>query len=369
MCAKKKAFTAAKNSTHPAAPPPKYKIAKIGRIHYIGRVMKLLKHTWLRTFLWILLISLSIWSCGVVYYMILSSLFIPYIAILLVLYAMMIWKKTWISTCTKIMGGISLCLLGFYCYYPASNDRLWLSSWEKLPEATIQGNILTIHQLRDFRYTSEHEFQNTYVTRQFPLDKLESLDLFVSHWDNMEGIAHTMLSFGFSNGQYLTLSCETRKEKNKIDDLIGGIFKQSHFIYIWGSEEDLIALRTNYRHEEVYLYRVVLSRQDIRTLLVSFLERSNELLTKPEFYNTLTHNCTTAFIPSFQRIDPNIRFRLRLISNGNIDRYTFEKQGLQRHENESFEALKARSRIPFDSAKEDRENYSTQIRKSVGLIQ
>lgn len=167
MCVQRKnnknGIASASGIPHLTPPPSKFKVAKELKIHYIDRIMKLLKYTWLRRLLFVLLSCLSIWSCGVVYYMILSSLLIPYIAILLALYVTMLWKKKWRSRCASITATICLCLLVFYCAYPPSNDRPWLSSWEKLPEAIIQGDKLTIHQLRDFHYTSEHEFQNTYV--------------------------------------------------------------------------------------------------------------------------------------------------------------------------------------------------------------
>lgn len=315
-----------------------------------------------------LLISFSLWGAGVVYYMLSETLLVPYCIMMIIAGVSLLFLRKNLSkkfrrSIYSAMWVISLGLLLFYFIYPASNERPWMSSWKKIPVATISKDTLTIHNLRNFKYTTETNFDSNYVTRTYDLSQVQSLDLFVSHWDGMEKIAHTMLSFGFCDGQFLTLSCETRKEWGKKDDLLGGIFKQSHFIYIWGTETDLIALRTNYRHEEVYLYRMNISPQEIRPILLSFLESSNRLLTHPEFYNTVTHNCTTAFIPSFQTIYPQLRFHLNILTNGNLDHYIFDKRGLHTRPEESFKALKTRSLIPFDISKNNFEDYSKSIRK------
>jgi len=62
-------------------------------------------------------------------------------------------------------------------------------------------------------------------------------------------------------------------------------------------ERDVVRLRTNYRHdppEEVHLYRLQASIDDARRVFLQYLQKINALKERPEFYNTLTTNCTTA---------------------------------------------------------------------------
>ena len=60
-----------------------------------------------------------------------------------------------------------------------------------------------------------------------------------------------------------------------------------------GDEQDIIRLRTNIRRERVYLYRVRMPRQEVRQLLVDYLARVEKLEERPEWYNSITSNCTT----------------------------------------------------------------------------
>ena len=61
-------------------------------------------------------------------------------------------------------------------------------------------------------------------------------------------------------------------------------------------ERDVIRLRTNYRRdppEDVYIYRAKAPIEVRRRLFLEYMHRISALRTQPEFYNTLTTNCTT----------------------------------------------------------------------------
>lgn len=75
--------------------------------------------------------------------------------------------------------------------------------------------------------------------------------------------------------------------------------KQYELIYMVGDERDLIGLRTNYRKappEDVYLYRVRAPLENMRRFFMDYIRAINSLKEQPEFYNTLTTNCTTNVI-------------------------------------------------------------------------
>lgn len=54
----------------------------------------------------------------------------------------------------------------------------------------------------------------------------------------------------------------------------------------------------------IYLYPIKADAERRRAMLMSMFRRANELAEQPEFYNTLTHNCTTNIINSFNAIAP-----------------------------------------------------------------
>jgi hypothetical protein len=96
-----------------------------------------------------------------------------------------------------------------------------------------------------------------------------------------------MVSFTFSWGIHLVVSAEIRKEKWESFDAVLGTLNQYELVYIVGSENDLIKLRTNYRKNEVYMYPINTPKEKIQKLFLSMMHRTDKLSREPEFYNTL----------------------------------------------------------------------------------
>jgi hypothetical protein len=87
------------------------------------------------------------------------------------------------------------------------------------------------------------------------------LDFYVSYWSDGP-VGHTFLSFIFDNAPPLNISIETRPEVGEGFDPIASLFKQFELIYVVGEERDLVGVRTNHRHETVYLCRLNTSADD-----------------------------------------------------------------------------------------------------------
>ncbi|MCX5898946.1 MAG: DUF4105 domain-containing protein, partial [Proteobacteria bacterium] len=138
-----------------------------------------------------------------------------------------------------------------------TNNRDWQTDVAVLPYASIQGNLVTIHNIRNFNYRTETDFDPNYYDKTFDISKLTSVDLITVYWMG-DAIAHVMISFGFGGSDYVTFSIETRKEKGQAYSSIQGFFKQYGIIYVVGDERDLIRVRTSFRNprEDVYLYRI-----------------------------------------------------------------------------------------------------------------
>jgi len=126
----------------------------------------------------------------------------------------------------------------------------------------------------------------------------------VEPFSDWRGPAHTFLSFGFGNGEYIAISVEIRKEKGESFSPVGGLLQQYELIYVIGDEHDLIGLRANYRHDDVYLYKMRATPEQIRELFVSMLERANQVAANPEFYNTLSNTCTTNIVEHINSLVP-----------------------------------------------------------------
>lgn len=191
---------------------------------------------------------------------------------------------------------VILCVLGsfFLLLKRPSHDREWELGQEQLPRFNIYGDVLRVENYRNFRWTGELTAEPRYETRQFDLTKLVDLDVFISHFDPFEGLAHIFLSFGFAGGDRLVVSLESRRETGETFSPFLGLFRHYEIIYVVGSEEDIVGARTAWRGERVYRYPTVATPVQARALLLKLGEDVNGVFAEPRFYNTLFNNCTNA---------------------------------------------------------------------------
>jgi hypothetical protein len=185
-----------------------------------------------------------------------------------------------------------------------SNDRDWSLDTQRLASANISGDSVQISNVRNANYRTTSDYDVHWERRNYDLRKLESVWFVVEPFSDYRGPAHTFLSFGFDDGQYLAVSVEIRKEKGESFSPIKGLLRQYELIYVIGDERDLIGLRANYRHDDVYLYKMQATPEQTRELFVSMLKRVNAVAREPEFYNTLTNTCTTNIVEHINVIAP-----------------------------------------------------------------
>jgi hypothetical protein len=186
-------------------------------------------------------------------------------------------------------------LAALWLQIPASNDRDWQPEVTVTPHATINGDLITIHGVRNFDYRTETDYTPRWETRTYDLRKLDSVDLVAVYWAG-KAIAHIMVSFGFEGKDYLAVSIETRKEKGESYSTLAGFFRQYELYYVVADERDVIRVRTTYRQpqEDVYIYRTRAPVRNIRRVFLDYAKTINDLRDRPQFYNTLTTNCTTS---------------------------------------------------------------------------
>src|SRR5213592_1262071 len=115
-----------------------------------------------------------------------------------------------------------------------SNDRDWQTEVAVLPYATINGDLVTVHNIRNFDYRTETDFTPAYYDRTFDLRKLDSGDLLAVYWMG-PAIAHLFLSFGFG-GDHLAISIEARKEQGEGYSSVKGFFRQYELVYVVADE-------------------------------------------------------------------------------------------------------------------------------------
>lgn len=225
---------------------------------------------------------------------------------------------------------------------PPSHERDWQPDVAVPPYATLAGDVVTLYHIRNNEYRSETDFTPRYYDKTFHLSKLQTVDLFLSYWGPTL-IAHTIMSFGFEGEGYVAISIETRKEKSEEYSTLKGFFKQYELIYIVGDERDLVRLRTNYRGEDVYLYRLTGSVETARHVFVEYLQDINQLSERPAWYNALMENCTTGIYRLAQPYAGRSWWNWKLFANGRLDELAYDIGAVDR--SLPFVEFKARSRI------------------------
>lgn len=216
-------------------------------------------------------------------------------------------------------------VLGWWFSIAPSNDRQWSVETAKLPYATIDGNKVTMHNVRNFAYRTEFDFTPAYYDKTYDLDRLDSIDLFAVYWMG-PAIAHTIISFGFDGKDYLAVSIEARKEQGEGYSTIKGFFRQYEQIHIVADERDVIRLRTNYRHdppEDVYRYRLQGPQENARRFFMEYVRAINDAKSHPTFYNTLTANCTNVIWQYAHVNAERIPFSWKILASGYSPEYLY----------------------------------------------
>ncbi|RYY80145.1 MAG: DUF4105 domain-containing protein [Moraxellaceae bacterium] len=230
-------------------------------------------------------------------------------------------------------GCYMLCWIVLLCWWQTiqpQQNKHWAADVDRQVQVEQTGHLVTLHNVRNFDWRSETDFTPHWETRQYDLRKLSSLDVITSYWMGPK-IAHVLLSFGFDDGQYLTFSIETRRENNEVFSTFGGFFRKFELSLIAADERDIIYTRTNIRKEQVYLYRMQVSKATIRSLFNNYLQEARELDRQPRFYNTLTSNCTTIVFDMARLIDPGLPLDYRIVLSGYLPQYIYEQHGLDQH--------------------------------------
>ncbi len=240
----------------------------------------------------------------------------------LVALAMRRWRWRAVAA---FLGLFALLVIAWSAQTP-SNARDWQTEVAVLPYATIDGERVTIHNIRNFDYRTETDFTPAYYDKTFDRRQLESVDLVAVYWMGPQ-IAHVFVSFGFAGQNYLAISIEARKRRGEGFSTVKGFFRQYELYYVVADERDVIRLRTNYRRdppEEVHVYRLKGSTENARLLFDSYLQKINQLKDHPQFYNSLTTNCTTNIWLQSRVLPGHPPFSWKILISGHVPEYLYE---------------------------------------------
>jgi len=249
---------------------------------------------------------------------------------------------------------------------PASNDRDWQPDVSVTPHATVNGDLVTIHGVRNFDYRSESDFTPRWEDRTYDLRKLDSADIIAVYWSG-KAVAHIMVSFGFQDQDYLAVSIETRKEKGESYSTLVGFFRRYELYYVVADECDVIRVRTTYRQpqEDVYIYRTRTPQRNIRRSFLDYLQAMNDMCVHPRFYNTLTTNCTTTILMHTRMNPESPPMSWKILLSGYLPDYLYELGRIDTAK--PFADLEKLSRVNERAQAADKDDASFSQRLRQGL--
>jgi hypothetical protein len=202
-------------------------------------------------------------------------------------------------------------------------DSDWQPDVAQKAWADIQGDEVTLHNVRNCDYRTETDYTPHWETHTVRISQITGIDLAVGYWGS-PWIAHPIASFQFADAPPLCFSIETRKKLDQTYSTIGGLYRQFELIYIVADERDAIRVRTNYRKEDIYLYRTTISSAHARERFLEYIHSLNALRDKPRWYNAITTNCTTS-IRTQHPPGERMPWDWRILLNGKGDELMYER--------------------------------------------
>ena len=254
-------------------------------------------------------------------------------------------------------------LLVWWTRLTPTNDHEWADDVARITTGAADGSRVTLHNVRNFDWRSQTDYAQRWETRSYDLDHLQAVDMIMSYWSG-PAIAHMLISFGFDDGEQVVFSVEVRRQRTQAFSEIGGFFKEFELSIIAADERDVVRLRTNVRGEDVYLYRLQLPQEAMRSLFLGYVGEANSLVDSPRFYNTITVNCTTLVYQMMKRIVGRLPLDYRLLFSGYLPEYVYRVGGLDRRY--SLEELRRHGRLSERARISDRsESFSADLRRGI----
>jgi len=302
--------------------------------------MKLLRFA-LYALAWIAASLCTAWAVGALYFDFPKAGAFAAILFVIALIAIVVFVRGKLLKLGILSGACALVTAWWLTLKP-SNDCAWQSDVAQMAWAEIEGDEVTVHNVRNCDYRTETDYTPHWETRTVRLSQITGIDLAIDYWGS-PWIAHPIVSFQFADAPPLCFSIETRRKVGQTYSTIGGLYRQFELIYIVADERDVIRVRTNYRKEDIYLYHTTISPAQARERFLEYIYSLNALRNKPRWYNAITTNCTTS-IRTQHPPNERLPWDWRILLNGKADEmlyqdHAFATGGL------SFTELKQRSLI------------------------
>ncbi|MEY4440714.1 MAG: hypothetical protein RLY49_340 [Candidatus Parcubacteria bacterium] len=184
-----------------------------------------------------------------------------------------------------------------------THNKTWTDDAQILPDVTFGTSTIEIKNIRDWRYTQGNVVSKDFYTESFDPEKITSVYFLLNPFGKWEGVGHTFFLFEFEDQNTVSISVEARREEGVPYSAVRGLFNTYEMWYVWGSGADLFSRRAIYHNEDLYMYPLLISKDTAKRLFIDLAQQTEKLETQPEFYNTVTSNCTNILADSANRVN------------------------------------------------------------------
>src|SRR5256884_810464 len=290
---------------------------------------------------WAVAIVAVAWAFGALYFDFPRIGALAAILFVVLVLAAIIFVRGQLLKLSIVLGAFAV-VLSWWLTLKPSNDRAWQPDVAQTAWAEINGDEVTVHNVRNCDSRTETDFTPHWEMRTVRLSEITAMDVAIDYWGS-PWISHPIVSFQFADALPFCFSIETRKTIGETYSAIRGLYRQYTLIYVVADERDVIRLRTNYRHEDVYLYHTLASPAQARGRFLEYTQAMNALHEHPRWYNAVTSNCTTS-IRTQRAVKKRAPWDWRILLNGKADEMLYQHHAIATGEL-SFAELKQRSLI------------------------
>ena len=274
---------------------------------------------------WAVAIVAVAWAFGALYFDFPRIGALAAILFVVLLLAAIIFVRGQLLKLSIVLGAFAV-VLSWWLTLKPSNDRAWQPDVAQTAWAEINGDEVTVHNVRNCGYRTETDFTPHWETRTVRLSQITGMDVAINYWGS-PWISHPIVSFQFADALPLCFSIETRRTIGQKYSALAGLYRQYTLIYVVADERDVIRLRTNYRREDVYLYRTLASPAQARERFLEYIKAMNMLHQHPRWYNEVTANCTTS-IRTQRSVNERAPWDWRMLINGEADELLYERHAI-----------------------------------------
>jgi hypothetical protein len=253
---------------------------------------------------------------------------------------LLVVQPWWWSLATAVVPFVVV--LAWWLSIAPSNDRDWQADVARLPSATIAGDRVTIRNVRNFAYPSAAPSSSAGTRAAYDLGRIDGFDMFLSYWGTEDHRAHDLELAVLRRSASGDLDRDAQEER-------AGLLARARLL---PSVRALLRGRRRARRHRgpdgaapgtMQLYRVRGDPAFARALLLEYLEEVNRLAREPQWYNALTHNCTTTIRHHVRQVAAGNPFDWRILANGHLDELGYERR--QINTSLPFAELRRRSDI------------------------